>query len=1484
MRKSAVCKSVVCVLGLVVLIVAVVHIGAAGGRAAARTSAISVALPGCVVTPERLADGTCRFAGNDATQRSGRAGDPDVPAQAVTILLPPDADAATVRAAIPGHGWTAIDGQWDIPPLPPLAPDDCGDPSPAPAAPQDPAGPGVPGAYGVDALYPSDPVRQVDVQEMRGWKMATVLFSPYAYNPVTRQVYRLSGDTIEVSFQRTASNSDGVDLGAAAKIKRAVVNFSAVASLYGDYAASPARAGGYVIITTAAIEEASHALMDFVASKEARGFTVHVATEDLWGGGTGNTAANNIRSWLKSNYLTLDIEYVLLIGNPNPTSGDVPMKMCHPLGANPDYPNCPTDFFYAELSSGWNADGDSLYGEFLDDFRGIPPRVAEVAVGRIPCYGDTAALDHILNKIIAYENAPAAGTAWRRNVLLPMKPSDSETPGYPLGEEIKSKVVATSGWSCHRVYDSGYGLNPAPESMPCTVAKVSSAWKATPCGAVIWWTHGTATSASYVMNTYYADTLDDAHPSLAFQCSCLNGTPESASNLGYSLLLNGCISTVCASRVSWYEIGQTSFAGTATNAGMAFGFADRIIGAKMLAGDALNDLKSNVMPGYEELWMNYLDFNLYGDPAIGLFTRAADRPEPSVLTYYPENVTTGAARLRANLVSLGNSDAAEVSFQWGTSPGLYDQETAVQRRSVTGTFYADLSGLDPGRTYYYRARTAGSGTGYGDEKSFTTMTTPPSVSTSSVTAITSSSARLNGNLSSLGTAGTATVWFEWGDSSGGPLGETPPEARTDTGSFYHDLSGLTPDTTYYFRARADGDGAAQGAERTFTTPPAPPIVETASATSLDGTSALLNGALLSTGSASSVTVSFEWGLSPGTYGRTTTAEAREIDGPFSFRLTGLTPGATYHYRARADGAGSRAYGQDMGFTAPVTPPTVASEAATNLEMTSATLNANLLSRGTAGTVTVSFEWGEAPGIYGRSTAAVQRTSTGAFRSDLTGLTAGTTYYYRARADGHGEPSYGFETSFTTATASPAVTTGAATGVSTSSATLNGELISRGLSGSVQVSFEWGTTPGAYSQETRPEVKTAPGPFQALLTGMDSGATLYYRTKAIGYGDPVYGPEASLTLFRKPQVTAVSPATGGTGQSLTLAISGSAFTGATALSLGPDIVLSGFQVTSDSQVTARVLVPCDAVGPADVSVTTEGGTSVLAGGFAVVDSPPSPPRNLAPLDGVGTTTLAPGLTSSPFSHLCPARSHAASQWQVTGIPGDYSRPAFDSGTDSGHLTSITLPPGVAETCAWCWWRVRYQDDRGAWSEWSQETSFSPPAFLKAALSGAAGIQVCNSLGLVTGSSGGRPQAQIPQSTYDNGTVTVLSPVGSYRHRVSGTGDGAYTLTVTRLVGDRLLTFRASGIPISAGAIHEYTIDWNRVHGGGKAATIRIDSDGDGVPERTAVVAAEIDGPGFLSAGAGGRRTPAWAWALIGLAALGAGAGGAALLLLRRRQHP
>jgi hypothetical protein len=142
---------------------------------------------------------------------------------------------------------------------------------------------------------------------------------------------------------------------------------------------------GYVIITTSAISAASGELSRFVAHKESLSFNVQIVTEANFGGGVGDTAAKNIRRWLRNHYISDNIKYVLLIGNPRPDSGEIPMKM---VWTSAWSEGVPSDFYYADLTGSWDWNGDGRYGMRPEDCGpGGVDTFYEVSVGRIPYYG-----------------------------------------------------------------------------------------------------------------------------------------------------------------------------------------------------------------------------------------------------------------------------------------------------------------------------------------------------------------------------------------------------------------------------------------------------------------------------------------------------------------------------------------------------------------------------------------------------------------------------------------------------------------------------------------------------------------------------------------------------------------------------------------------------------------------------------------------------------------------------------------------------------------------------------------------------------------------------------------------------------------------------------------------------------------------------------------------------------------------------------------
>jgi len=93
------------------------------------------------------------------------------------------------------------------------------------------------------------------------------------------------------------------------------------------------------------------------------------------------------------------------------------------------------------------------------------------------------------------------------------------------------------------------------------------------------------------------------------------------------------------------------------------------------------------------------------------------------------------------------------------------------------------------------------------------------VTTSDATGITSSSATFNGSVINTSGENADQRGFDWGMTSGNYSSSWTESGSFGTESFSHGVTGLSPATTYYLRAKAhNSSGWGYGSEESFTTP------------------------------------------------------------------------------------------------------------------------------------------------------------------------------------------------------------------------------------------------------------------------------------------------------------------------------------------------------------------------------------------------------------------------------------------------------------------------------------------------------------------------------------------------------------------------------------------------------------------------------------------------------------------------------------------
>src|SRR5208282_3115266 len=307
-------------------------------------------------------------------------------------------------------------------------------------------------------------------------------------------------------------------------------------------------------------------------------------------------------------------------------------------------------------------------------------------------------------------------------------------------------------------------------------------------------------------------------------------------------------------------------------------------------------------------------------------------------------------------------------------------------------------------------------------------------------------------------------------------------------------------------------------------PNAHPTATTQVATDVTGTSATLNGGVNPEGIAT--TAYFVYGTDPTLTTGTSTTASDAIGGGFSdvaltAPLTGLQPGTTYYEEVVATNADGTVDGPIVSFTT-LAPATATTQPASNVTATAATLNGSVNPQGNETTVT--FVYGTDPTLTtGTTTTAPQAiASVGTpvpVTAALTGLQSGTTYYDEVEATNAGGTTIGPILSFTTL--GPSAVTQAATGVTGTTATLNGSVNPQGSA--TTVSFVYGTDPtlttGTITTAAVPiGGGTSAVPVTAPLTGLQPGTTYYDEVEATNTSGTTIGTILNFTTQQAPTVT------------------------------------------------------------------------------------------------------------------------------------------------------------------------------------------------------------------------------------------------------------------------------------------------------------------------------------------------------------------------------
>ena len=290
----------------------------------------------------------------------------------------------------------------------------------------------------------------------------------------------------------------------------------------------------------------------------------------------------------------------------------------------------------------------------------------------------------------------------------------------------------------------------------------------------------------------------------------------------------------------------------------------------------------------------------------------------------------------------------------------------------------------------------------------------PTPSVAEVATVTGTTATIKIGIVSDGGATITERGVCWNTSPNPTINNHIRSATLSNGTISLTISDLLPNKTYYFRAYAvNPAGVGYSEQSTITTLTLAPALTTLDLTAVTSTTASGGGNITSDGGVGVTARGICWSLNQ----NPTIADSRTVDGSgtgsFTSTITGLTPGARYHFRAYATNSEGTNYGNEVTATIPGVLPVLTTKAMAGVYTYSASTGGVISNNGGVPLTACGVAWSTNPSPTINDNISVFKTPVANFIIKISGLNAGTTYYIRAYATNSIGTAYGDQLSFKT---------------------------------------------------------------------------------------------------------------------------------------------------------------------------------------------------------------------------------------------------------------------------------------------------------------------------------------------------------------------------------------------------------------------------------------------------------------------------------------
>ncbi|MBU1014205.1 MAG: hypothetical protein KKG99_14500 [Bacteroidetes bacterium] len=484
---------------------------------------------------------------------------------------------------------------------------------------------------------------------------------------------------------------------------------------------------------------------------------------------------------------------------------------------------------------------------------------------------------------------------------------------------------------------------------------------------------------------------------------------------------------------------------------------------------------------------------------------------PAIKALAVTNITANSATSGGEVTADGGAPVTARGMCWSLNQNPTTVDTKTSNGSGIGSFTSSITDLTPGTTYYIKAYAINSvGTSYSSQSTFTTLALAPVLTTTDLTAVTSTSANSGGNISNDGGSPVTARGVCWTTTQNPTIADSKTTDGTGTGEFTSSITGLTPGSTYYIRAYATNSiGTSYGNQISTTTTAILPTVATTPVTAIASTTATSGGNITDDGGAAITARGVCWSITQ----NPTIADNKTTDGTgtgvYTSSMTDLTPGATYYIRAYATNSIGTAYGNQITITTLAILPTITTTAVTAITSATATSGGNITNDGGASVTSRGVCWNTSQNPTTADNKTSNSTGTGVFTSSLTGLTPGTTYYVRAYATNSIGTSYGSQATFTTLSVLPVLVTTDVSSITSTTASSGGNIISDGGAPVTSRGVCWSTSSSPIITDSKTINGNGTGSFTSNLSGLTANTLYYVRAYATNSQGTAYGNQLSF---------------------------------------------------------------------------------------------------------------------------------------------------------------------------------------------------------------------------------------------------------------------------------------------------------------------------------------------------------------------------------------